>query len=298
MDDRGGRRISGGLPLVLWRPAQTGYLSRSCPALSAHSNMEMVVGRGFRRRPSEQPQRFGLLLVRSFLVRCGLLRCPLAAALAPGRGSRTLESGIPGFVLPPGPGPFDHRRDLLRQPGQVRVIEGLDMRVRLEGRCTPMVARSPLMDKTTFSSSGAPVCSSTPSGLWRSCSVSSLKSSSPATAAASWSGPSPKRLSATLKASGRVVSVPISSGMVSTLLCDCPAVFTLADRRDAIAALDRRLISPMVSGCQYRSRSTAGTPPNTVTSANSVRSKYPSSTSKPSTRPKHSPVSASHSVIY
>ena len=54
----------------------------------------------------------------------------------------------------------------------------------------------------------------------------------------------------------------------------------------------------MVSGFQYRSRSTAGTLPNTVVSASSVRWKYPISVSNPSTRPKHSPVSGSHSVMY
>ena len=39
-------------------------------------------------------------------------------------------SRIPGFVLQPGFRPFDHRLDLLRQPSQVQVIEGLDVRVR------------------------------------------------------------------------------------------------------------------------------------------------------------------------
>ena len=39
------------------------------------------------------------------------------------------------------------------------------------------------------------------------------------------------------------------------------------------ASLDCLLISPRVFGSQYRSRSTAGTLPNTVTSASSVRSK-------------------------
>ena len=36
-----------------------------------------------------------------------------------------------GFLFPPGSRPFDHRRGLLNQPGgQVRVVEGLDVRVR------------------------------------------------------------------------------------------------------------------------------------------------------------------------
>ncbi len=39
-------------------------------------------------------------------------------------------SGIPWRVLPPGPRPFDHRRDFPDKPGQVRVIDQLDVRVR------------------------------------------------------------------------------------------------------------------------------------------------------------------------
>ena len=37
---------------------------------------------------------------------------------------------ILGFVLPLGPRPFDHRQVLLCQPGQVVVVEGLDVWVR------------------------------------------------------------------------------------------------------------------------------------------------------------------------
>ena len=51
----------------------------------------------------------------------------LAPVPAPGRGSGSLVGWILGFVLPLGPRPFDHRRDLLGQPGQVLVFEGLDV---------------------------------------------------------------------------------------------------------------------------------------------------------------------------
>ena len=39
-------------------------------------------------------------------------------------------SRILGYVLPPGSRPFDYGQDLLRQPGQVRGIDWLDVRVR------------------------------------------------------------------------------------------------------------------------------------------------------------------------
>ena len=102
-------------------------------------------------------------------------------------------------------------------------------------------------------------------------------------------------VSSAMGAPERDVSVPVSSGMVSPFLDSSLGAFASAVHRDAIDCL---LISPRVFGDHYRSRSTAGTLPSTVVSASSVRSKYPSSVSNPSTRPKHSPVPGSHSVMY
>ena len=81
-------------------------------------------------RPLEQPQRLRLLLVCFSLGVWSLRRPLLTPGPTPGRGSGSLMSGILGFVLLLGSRPFDHRRDLLGQPGQVSVVEGLDVRVR------------------------------------------------------------------------------------------------------------------------------------------------------------------------
>ena len=62
-------------------------------------------------------------------------------------------SRIPGFVLPFGSCPFSHRQDHLGQRRQVLVIERLDVRVG-RGLLYPDGGPAPLMDTTTFSSSG------------------------------------------------------------------------------------------------------------------------------------------------
>ena len=78
-----------------------------------------------RPAPLEQPQRLGLLLLRLSLGGTGLRRSLRTPGLTPGPGSGSLVRRILRFVLPLGPRPFDHRRNLLGQAGQVPVIEGL-----------------------------------------------------------------------------------------------------------------------------------------------------------------------------
>ena len=80
--------------------------------------------------PLEQPQRLGLLLVCPSLGGPGLRRTLRTPGLTIGRGSRSRVSRILRCVFPFGSRPFDHRRDLLRQPGEVPVIERFDVRVR------------------------------------------------------------------------------------------------------------------------------------------------------------------------
>ena len=81
-----------------------------------------------RPAPLEQPQRL-LLLLRLSLGGLGLRRSLRTPGLTPRRWSGSFVGRILRFVLPLGPRPFDHRRDLLRQPGEVSVIERLDVRV-------------------------------------------------------------------------------------------------------------------------------------------------------------------------
>ena len=92
------------------------------PRVSWPSSLEGLV------RSLEQPQRLGLLLVCPFLGGRSLRR-PLLTP-TPGRASGSDVSRIPGFVFPLGSRPFDHRQGLLRQPGQVPVVERPDVRVR------------------------------------------------------------------------------------------------------------------------------------------------------------------------
>ena len=112
---------------------------------------------------------------------------PAAVAPPPPRPAacpRRAGRGGVGFVLPLGSGPFDHRRDLLGQPGEVRVRRRFRCGDPTRRCCTPMVALPPLMDTTTFRSSGAPSCASASSAPCGSCAVSSSASCSSATAAA------------------------------------------------------------------------------------------------------------------
>ena len=81
------------------------------PALRTASPSRVAAGLPLPRRP-------------------GLSRHLFTPGLTPSRGSGSRVSRIPGFVFPLGSRPFDHRRDLLCQHGQVSVIEGLDVRVR------------------------------------------------------------------------------------------------------------------------------------------------------------------------
>ena len=94
----------------------------TCPVIPIRASEGKV-------RPLEQPQRLRLLLVRLSPVGSGLCRPLPAPGLTPSRGSGSRVSRVLGFVLPLGSRPFDHRQDLLCQPGQVPVIEGLDVRV-------------------------------------------------------------------------------------------------------------------------------------------------------------------------
>ena len=80
----------------------------------------------------EQPQRLlRLPLLHGALgvcvLRCRPLLTPVVAAL--GRGSGPLVDGMLGSLLLFGLRPLGHRRDLLRQRGQVMAVEGLDVRV-------------------------------------------------------------------------------------------------------------------------------------------------------------------------
>ena len=102
---------------------------RSRSLSSARSKRDAVSGWSLRVRSLEQPERLGLLLVCPSLDDPCLRRPLRTPGLTPGRGSGSLVSRILGFVFPLGSRPFDHRRDLLRQPGQVSVVEGLDVRV-------------------------------------------------------------------------------------------------------------------------------------------------------------------------
>ena len=80
--------------------------------------------------PLEQPQRLRLLLV-CFSLGVWSLRRPLpTAGPTPGRGSGSRVSRMLELFFPLGSRPFDHRQDLLRQAGQVSVVEGLDVRIR------------------------------------------------------------------------------------------------------------------------------------------------------------------------
>ena len=122
------------------------------PLYSAVSDPRRPAPRS-RTRPLEQPQRFGLLPIRPSLGGPGLRRPLLAVGPASGRGSGSDVSRVLRFVLPLGSRPFGHRQDHLGQRGQVLVIERLDVRVG-RGLLYPNGGPAPLMDTTTFSSSG------------------------------------------------------------------------------------------------------------------------------------------------
>ena len=168
-------------------------------------------------RPLEQLQH---LLLRLLRLRAGgrcVLGRPLLTPVAPScRRSGPLVGRMLWRLLPPGPRPLSHSQNLLGQPGQVRVVEGLDVRVR----------RGPLhTDGGSAALDGDDDLQVVRRGglvpgvigplrflFGTLCSVESC--SSTAAAAAGSSSASPKRASSALGASERVASVPTSSGMV------------------------------------------------------------------------------------
>ena len=123
-------------------------------------------------RSSEQPQRLGLLLVRLSLGGWSWRLPPAHAGSGAWPGERVSRgpgtwvrppTWLSPFRSPPGP-PAPARPG----PGHRRTR----CTVRSEGCCTAMVARSPLMDTTIFSSSGGAAWPLASSGPSESCSVS------------------------------------------------------------------------------------------------------------------------------
>ena len=78
-------------------------------------------------------------------------------------------SRILGFVFPLGSRPFDHRQDLLGQPGQVRAVERLDVRVRRgllhpDGSAGEGTAGPPLCQRRLLLDTGGPTPRQAPQG--------------------------------------------------------------------------------------------------------------------------------------
>ena len=214
----------------------------------------------------EQPQGLGLRLFRLTLVHRSLRRF-LPLALPPGRRSGPLVGRELGFVLPPGPGPLHHRRDLQRQtqagPARRRTRCGGPPRAR----CTPIMARPPLMERMTFRSSAGfrpepdlPVPSSSSGSSWgslasrRAYPASSRMSSSTASSFGRrpvcrfLPGVSKERLLGALRHPRSLLSVSISSITISSgMALSSPYL----DSRVAVVCYRACFrISPMVLGCQ------------------------------------------------
>ena len=239
----------------------------------SHSNIERGAGLGFPTAPlrtaSASRADAGPFLPRP--LKPAPTPAP-PAALAPGRGSRPLESGIPGFLFPPGLRPFHHRRDLPYQFGQVRVVEGLDVWVRrgplhpdggpasLDGQDHLQLLRLTRLFLSAVS---------TLTVLFAFLVVLQLLGNRSGRVVRRF--PEETLSDAQGIKEGCLRSDFVRHGFSSPLLLSDCVPFCRPPGR--YPSRDSLLISPRVCGCQYRSRSTAGTLPNTVASASSLRSK-------------------------